>query len=194
MNMHMPQSMTAETELMMLPAVTQQLISPSKNSPIIGIFQDSLLGCFRFTRDTVKMTKKDAMNLLMMCKKVDLSRLRNAKTNNQYSSFDVLSHIFPPLTMKQKTKLFDSSKDDEYNKNRSILIRNGEYVKGQLEKSVIASASMGILHRITNDFNNETCVQFIDDLQNIITEYMRTSSFSVGISDLIANKKTKQEI
>jgi len=37
-------------------------------------------------------------------------------------------------------------------------------------------------------------VKFIDDLQNMITEYMKTSSFSVGISDLIANTKTKQEI
>ena len=55
MNMHMPQSMSAETELMFLPAVTYQIISPSKNAPIIGIFQDSLLGCFQFTRENVKM-------------------------------------------------------------------------------------------------------------------------------------------
>ena len=35
---------------------------------------------------------------------------------------------------------------------------------------------------------------FIDDLQNIITEYMKTSAFSVGISDLIADTSTKQKI
>lgn len=35
---------------------------------------------------------------------------------------------------------------------------------------------------------------FIDDLQNIITEYMVSASFSVGISDLISNEKTKQSI
>jgi DNA-directed RNA polymerase II subunit RPB1 len=35
---------------------------------------------------------------------------------------------------------------------------------------------------------------FIDDIQNIVTEYMKTSSFSVGISDLISNEKTNQEI
>ena len=36
--------------------------------------------------------------------------------------------------------------------------------------------------------------QFIDDLQNIITEYMTTSSYSVGISDLIADRKTQDSI
>jgi DNA-directed RNA polymerase II subunit RPB1 len=35
---------------------------------------------------------------------------------------------------------------------------------------------------------------FIDDLQNIITEYMKQSAFSVGISDLIINKKTQDKI
>lgn len=193
MNMHMPQSMIAETELMCLPAVTRQLISPSKNSPIIGIFQDSLLGCFRFTRNTVKMNSKDAMNLLMMCTKVDVNKL-NAKKRKYHQSFDVLSHIFPELTMKQNNKSYDLNENQEYNNNFVVEIKNGTYVKGQLDKGILASPSKGILHRIINDFSNETCVQFIDDLQNIITEYMRTSSFSVGISDLIANKKTKQEI
>ena len=191
MNMHMPQSMSAETELMSLPAVTHQLISPSKNAPIIGIFQDSLLGCFRFTRDTLKHTPLDVMNLLMMCKNVKPELFSNKKT---FNSFDVLSHILPPVTIKANTKLYNYDKDKEYNKNNVIRIKNGIYEGGQLEKSVLASATKGILHRITNDFDNPTCVQFIDDLQNIITEYMKTSSFSVGISDLIANNKTKQEI
>ena len=187
----MPQSMSAETELMCLPAVTYQMVSPSKNAPIIGIFQDSLLGCFRFTRNTINMSPKEAMNLLMMCKNVDINQFTKKKT---HSSFDVLTHIFPPLTMHQKNKLYAQDKDEEFNKNNVIKIKNGRYEGGQLEKSIIASASKGILHRITNDFNNPTAVEFIDDLQNIVTEYMRTSSFSVGISDLIANQKTKFEI
>ena len=190
MNMHMPQSTAAETELMYLPAVTQQLISPSKNAPIIGIFQDSLLGCFRFTRDTVRISPQESMNLLMMCKQVDMTQF--SKTKKHYTSFEILSHIFPPMTIKQKTNLH--SGDDKTSKNQTIHIQNGRYIGGQLEKSVLASATKGILHRIINNFSNPTCVRFIDDLQNIITEYMKTSSFSVGISDLIANKKTKQEI
>ena len=66
MNMHMPQNVMAETELKHLAATTQQIISPAGNSPIIGIFQDSLLGCYRFTRENINFTPRDAMNLLMM--------------------------------------------------------------------------------------------------------------------------------
>ena len=50
MNMHMPQNVLAETELKHLAAIPYQIVSPSSNSPIIGIYQDSMLGSFRFTR------------------------------------------------------------------------------------------------------------------------------------------------
>ncbi|MEC7256173.1 MAG: hypothetical protein VXV76_06155, partial [Candidatus Thermoplasmatota archaeon] len=44
MNMHMPQNIMAETELKNLAAIPYQIISPASSSPIIGIFQDSMLG------------------------------------------------------------------------------------------------------------------------------------------------------
>ena len=47
------------------------IISPANNAPIIGIFQDSMLGCYRFTRENVKFTPREAMNLLMMHQRVD---------------------------------------------------------------------------------------------------------------------------
>lgn len=190
MNMHMPQSISAETELMYLPAVTYQIISPSKNSPIIGIFQDSLLGCFQFTRNTVKMDALQAMKLLMMFPNVDVSQLLDKKT---FTSFDILSQIMPPLSLKQKCKLYSDPEDDKTT-NHIVEIKNGKYIRGQIEKSILGATTKGILHRICNDFGNPTCVKFINDLQNVVTEYMKTSSFSVGISDLIADKETKKKI
>jgi DNA-directed RNA polymerase II subunit RPB1 len=192
MNMHMPQSIPAEVELMHLPAVTHQIISPSKNAPIIGIFQDSLLGCNRFTRNTVTMSAKHAMNLLMMCRDVDVDTLRAKKAN--ISSFDILSNIFPTLSLRNKNKMFDSTTENAESSNNIVEIKNGQYIRGQIDKSIMGAGTKGILHRVCNDFNNPICVRFIDDLQNVITEYMKTSSFSVGISDLIADQNTKQRI
>jgi DNA-directed RNA polymerase beta' subunit len=191
MNMHMPQSAIAETELRHLAAIPYQIISPAGNSPIIGIYQDSLLGSYRFTRSDINFTPRDAMNLLMMFNNVDTKKLR--ENGNKITNFDILSQILPPVTMVYKTKLFEDN--EEYKNSNNVLeIRNGKYVRGQMEKSVLGSSTKGIIHRICNDFNNMASANFIDDLQNIITEYMKSSSFSVGISDLIADKKTAREI
>ena len=48
--------------------------------------------------------------------------------------------------------------------------------------------------RITNDYNNTRSYKFVDDFQNIITEYMKLRGYSVGISDLIADKDTNDSI
>ena len=36
--------------------------------------------------------------------------------------------------------------------------------------------------------------KYIDNLQNIVTEFMKSNAYSVGISDLIANNTTKEKI
>ena len=192
MNMHMPQSISAETELMYLPAVTYQIISPSKNAPIIGIFQDSLLGCFQFTRPNITMDTAQAMKLLMMFPEIDVSKLDPNKKKT-FTSFDVLSQIMPPMSLRIKSKLYGDAEDDKTT-NHIVEIQNGEWKRGQIEKSIMGAGTKGILHRICNDFGNKTCVNFINNLQNVITEYMKTCSYSVGISDLIADAKTKKEI
>ncbi len=191
MNAHIPQNDLAEIELRHLAAIPYQIVSPASNAPIIGIFQDSMLGSYRFTRPNIKMDPRQAMNLLMSYNKVNPEALRNA--GPKLSNFDVLSQIMPPITLNNKTKLF---KDDEdfATSNNVLEIRDGKYIRGQFEKSALGSTTKGVLHRIFNDYGNMACSNFIDDLQAIVTEYMKTSAYSVGISDLIANEKTKQEI
>jgi DNA-directed RNA polymerase beta' subunit len=191
MNMHLPQNILAEIELKHLAAIPYQMITPTSNSPIIGVYQDSLLGSYRFTRPNIYFTPREAMNLLMMYPNVNTEMIE--KKGNKISNFDIISQILPPMTMMYKTKLFEENED--YNKSNNVLeIRNGKYIRGQIEKSVLASTTKGIIHRIYNDFGNTQSADFIDNLQNIITEYMKSSSFSVGISDLIADKSTHDKI
>jgi len=191
MNLHMPQDEESEAELKNLAAVPFQIISPANNQSIIGIFQDSLLGSYQFTRVGVKFDSRAAMNLLMALQTVNESMFSNIDGN--LSNFQILSQIMPPITLKYKKKQFGEKED--YNTSNNVLeIRDGQYLRGQLDKAVLGSGTNGLIHRTCNDFNNMTSAKFIDDLQNIITEYMKVSSYSVGISDLIANAETNNKI
>lgn len=191
MNLHMPQDPESEAELRNLAAVTWQLISPANNKTIVGIFQDSLLGAYRFSRPNIKFTPREAMNLLMCYDKVDVTKLPNKK---EITNFNILSQIMPPLTMKHKTGRFDSEKEDYKTSNNVLEIVNGEYIRGQMGKDIFGDGTSGLLQRICNDFGNKEATGFINNVQSIVTEYMKTSAFSVGISDLIADKKTNDEI
>ena len=190
MNLHMPQDAESEAELKNLAAVPYQIISPANNASIIGIYQDSMLGSYRFTRENITFTKREAMNLLMMFNNVNTDAIKAGKTSN----FDILSQILPPLSLKVKNKQFDGDKEDSKKTNNIVEIKDGNYLRGQIDKGILGSGTKGIIHRVCNDFGNMASSNFIDDLQNIITEYMKTSSFSVGISDLISDNKTNDEI
>jgi len=196
MNLHMPQDPESEAELRNLAAVPYQIISPANNSPIIGIYQDSMLGSYQFTRENVKFTPRDAMNILMMFNRVNEQELGEAlkKNHGKITNFDILTQIMAPLTLKYKTKSFNDDKDDIKTSNAFLEIIDGKYIRGQMDKSVLGAGSKGILHRTCNDFGNMACAKFIDDLQNVVTEYMKSSAFSVGISDLISDAKTNQNI
>ena len=191
MNLHMPQDADADSELRYLAAVPYQIVSPANNKPIIGIFQDSMLGCNRFTREGIKFTPRQAMNILMMFQRVDENLFTSGKKS--ITNFDLLSQILPPLSLHYKTKLFGDGEDSKTS-NNVLEIKNGEYLRGQMDKDVLGSGTRGLIHRICNDFGNFASSNFIDDLQNIITEYMKSSAYSVGISDLISDKKTKDSI
>jgi len=190
MNMHMPQSELSETELRNLAAIPYQIISPSSNAPIIGIFQDSMLGSYQFTRQGVEFTPRQAMNILMGYSNIDMKELRNKK---KITNFDILSQITPPISLKYKTKLFDDAEDANVS-NNVLEIHNGKYIRGQADKGVFASGTKGILNRICNDFGNMACSNYIDDLQQVITEYMKTSAYSVGVSDLVSDRKTTESV
>ena len=194
MNMHLSQNILAETELRLLAATTTQIVSPSSNVPIIAIYQDSLLGSYRITREGVKFTARDAMNLLMMYPKVNPATLFE-RSRKEVSNFELLSQIMPPLTLKYKTKLWDSDKKEDPAVSNNVLeIYNGRYIRGQIDKSVMGGASKGIIHRICNDYGKNEAANFIDNLQNIVTEYMKVSSYSVGVSDLMSNRETSTRI
>jgi len=174
MNMHAPQSEESVSELRNLVAVSNHLITPASNQPIIGIFQDSMLGCYRFTRDNISFTREKAMDLLMKIKSVNIDVFKNKRITN----FNLLTQIMPSFT----------------NIGKKVNIVNGKYISGQINKSVLHSTSRGIIHGINNDFGPSIASEFIDNLQDIITEYMKLTGYSVGISDLIANNETNKKI
>jgi DNA-directed RNA polymerase II subunit RPB1 len=178
MNLHMPQDPESEAELKNLAAVPYQIISPANNASIIGIYQDSMLGSYLFSKEGIKFSPRQAMNLLMMFNGVNEEELmKNAEKEGGITNYDILSQIMPPLSIKNK-----------------IEIRNGKYIKGQMDKGVLGGRTRGLLQRVCNDFGNMASAKFIDDLQNVVTEYMKNAGFSVGISDLISNQSTNDEI
>ena len=182
MNMHVPQSIQTAVELKYLASVSQNIISPSLNSPIIGPAQDNLLGLFKLTDDNVYFSHQEIMNLLVDIDKfTGLLPEPSFNDNNivKWTGKQLYSMILPPITYTQNV----SNK-----KLKNIIIENGILKQGQIEKD----ASSNILHYIVNDYGSKEATRYLNDLQKIVSRYLIRSGFSVGISDLIVHKDIKK--
>jgi len=168
MNMHVPQSIAAATELRYLASVLRNIISPRTNSPIIQLFQDTMTGLYRISQPDVRVPEHLA---LMMLSKI---RRTFPRKDREWTGAEIISAAFPLMNFKGR-----------------IMIENGQLVKGIITKGSIGASSEGLLHVIYNEFGHERAGQFINDVQSIITQFNLYKGFSVGSSDLIANSETR---
>ena len=182
MNLHAPQSLEAATELEEIAAVPHQIVSPRHALPLISIVQDTLVGSFRLTRENVSFNRREFMNLMMWNKKFD-GTLPQPKAGGRFKGHQVLSALLPPINLE----MMNSSK-------KKVKIQEGEVLEGQFDKSIYSKASKGIIHVTFNDYGSKETVDLIDSLQNTMEQFLVYNGFSVGISDLIADAGTKEEM
>ena len=184
MNMHCPQSYEAATELEEIAAVPHQILRPRDGLPVIGIVQDTLVGSYRLTRDHVNFNRREFMNLMMWNKRFDGAVPQpNHSVDGRWSGRQVISQLLPPIHMD----MANSSK-------KKVVIRDGQVLEGQIDKAIFSKASRGIIHMTYNDYGSKETTNLIDSLQNTIEQFLVYNGFSVGISDLIADQSTKEEM
>jgi DNA-directed RNA polymerase II subunit RPB1 len=187
MNMHVPQSVEAATELREIAAVPKQLISPRLSKPLVSIVQDTLVGVNRLTRPTEFFNRREFMNLLVHSKRWNGKIPPPAKTDPVplWSGQQVVSALLPAVYLAMGNKVWDEEKgkgDPNY-----VIINNGTISQGVLDGDIFDKA---LIHILYNDFSPEMTVDFIDSLQSVVATYLQNSGFSVGLSDLIADEGT----
>ncbi len=174
MNMHVPQSITAASEIKYLASVLRQIVSPRTNAAIISVFQDTQTGIYRLSQPNVKVPEHIAMNIMARMKKPISSYIRQ---NKDLTGQDIISSTMPAIDF-----------------NSNITLKNGKLVKGILDKGAFSKTTNGIVHMIYSDFGPQRAGQFINDIQNITTKYNLFTGFSVGPSDLTMNKETEEAV
>ena len=161
-------------------------------------------------------TKKQMMNIICdlstfngVLPENDKYVIRNGNKIPLWSGKAVLSYIIPDnINLKMPNSSFDTYNDKnldksseknkkivKYNKEINIVeIINGSIKSGTFDKNLFTKTSKGLIHTIFNDISDIRANHFINDLQKITAYILLIEGFSVGISDMIADKNTNQKI
>ena len=179
MNMHVPQSIEASNELQHIVAVPYQLVSPSQSKPIVGIVQDTLTGAYIISDlERMQLTNQQWMN--------------NSTCNKNNYIFD--TRFDESIGLSGKEYLSDSLPPNLNITSNKLKIKNGKFLEGLLTKTTIKKDSLGLVHAAYNDYGPNVTKTMIDNLRGLITSYLLTHGFSVGVSDIIINSDFEKNL
>ncbi len=197
MNAHIPQSYEATVELEEIAAVPHHIITPRHAKPMIGVYQDTLVGSYRLTQPGIEFTRREFMNLMMWNKRFDgiMPTSRAGSVEKQrWTGQQVLGALLPPINLEMGNKSFDKDKGDNNDSDNYVKIVQGDITQGVVDGDIYMKPSKGIIHVAYNDHGPKDTVDLLDSLQNTVENFLVLNGFSVGISDLIADEETNNTI
>jgi DNA-directed RNA polymerase II subunit RPB1 len=196
MNAHIPQSYEAQVELEEIAAVPHHIITPRHAKPMIGVYQDTLVGSYRLTQPGIQFTRREFMNLMMWNKRFDGNMppsRAGEEGKERWTGQQVLGALLPPINIEMGNKSYDPDKDSKTSDNY-VKIVQGDIEQGVVDGDIYMKPSKGIIHVTYNDCGSKDTVDLLDALQNTVENFLVLNGFSVGISDLIADDDTKKAI
>ena len=195
MNMHVPQSLETKAELSEIMHVPRQIVSPQSNRPVMGVVQDSLLGVSLFTRRDTFLELQDVMNLLMWIDNFTgrLPTPSILKPKPLWTGKQIFSMLLPEVNLMRYSAMHDSEKDSSA-LDTEVLIEKGELLTGQVDKRTVGSSAGSLIHVIWMEHGPSQSKDFLTRCQKVVNNWLLIHSFSVGISDTIADVSSIEQI
>ncbi|KAL6551725.1 DNA-directed RNA polymerase II subunit rpb1 [Orobanche gracilis] len=198
MNMHVPQSLETRAELLELMMVPKCIVSPQSNRPVMGIVQDTLLGCCKITKRDTFIEKDVFMNILMWWEDFDGKVPAPAilKPRPLWTGKQVFSLIIP----KQINLLRYSAWHQEREKgfitpgDTQVRIEKGELLSGTLCKKTLGTSTGSLIHVIWEEVGPDAASKFLGHTQWLVNYWLLQNGFSIGIGDTVADTKKIEEI
>lgn len=184
MNVHVPQSVATIVEMEALMRVTDQIVSPQGNKPIMGLVQDSLTGIYMLSAPSTKLRRYQLLQILGAAKYFGgegrLPGIPDATGTDEggewWDGNSAISCVLPPINLS----------------NARVEIKDGVVLRGRFDKGIVGKSSGGVIQRIQADFGNKAVAEFMSDIQNVVDEFvMCFFGLSCGISDCIPTEEAR---
>ncbi len=170
--MFIPQSVQAQLELANIADVKRQIITPRYSSPIIKFKQDTVLGTYKMTDNNQIVKYNDAMNLAMYCNNIDIFGI----TKDDIDTRKLYSLIIPSMI--------------NYSDNK-VNIYNGKLLNGVIGDNIL---NKKIVYYSWDRHGPDITKNLFDNAQRLVTNWLLTNGFSVGLGDATTNDEVIKDV
>ncbi|KAL1882158.1 DNA-directed RNA polymerase II core subunit rpo21 [Diaporthe australafricana] len=186
MNLHVPQTEETRAEVQNLCLVPLNIVSPQRNSPLMGIVQDTLAGAYKLCRRDVFLTSEEVMNVMLWVEDWDgvIPTPAILHPSPRWTGKQIISMVIPKEVSLQQGSS-ELPIDDG-----GIRIHNGDLVYGLLTKKIVGAAAGGIIHITYNELGAHAAMGFLNACQRVVNYWLLHNGHSIGIGDTIPDKDT----
>lgn len=196
MNSIVPQCIFARNEAMIISRVSRWFISPQNHAPLIGAFQDGLIGLSELSKAGLVFDKWHAMQLFS-----DFSdpNIRYVFDKSTYTNRELISMLLPKINLANKTPSFYKEQYELFLKYNPEDIKVN-IIRGQLQSGVLDKATTGqgqpgsIFHIIANEYGNDLAMRVAFNLQQMTIKFFFYHGFTVGVKDIMIGETAMKEV
>jgi DNA-directed RNA polymerase II subunit RPB1 len=202
MNLHVNQNSMSRAETRYPAGAAQHIISPTNATVSIAPHQDAVLAMHLFTENGKTVSVRQAMMItqhVFSMNAVELFRdpddpegKRLLPLHARISTRKLLSLVFPSnfqFLLHTSNGGLGISEEDKV-----VQITDGQFVSGRLNKSVMNASTRGIIHRLVNDYGPFTCMTVMNQIHDMMREFMMVHSFSLDASDFVCPEEASRQI
>ncbi len=188
MNLHVPQSEEARAEISQLCMVPLNIVSAQRNSPLMGIVQDTLCGIYKICRRDVFLTREQVMNILLWVPDWDgvIPQPAIIKPRPRWTGKQIIGTIIPKgINLTRLTEEGLSPLNDD-----GLYISGGDLIFGSFSKKTVGVGKGGLIHIIFNEYGPEAAMAFFNGAQTVVNYWLLHYGFSIGIGDTTPDQGT----
>ena len=196
MNLHVPQSEESRAELANLCMVPLNIVSPQRNSPLMGIVQDTLCGIYKICRRDVFLSREEVMNIMLWVPDWDglIPQPAIVKPKPRWTGKQIISMVLPHALNLERTEGKDEMERWCPVTDAGLLVADGQLMFGLFNKKQVGTSAGGVIHTIFNEFGHETAMSFFNGAQTVVNYWLLHNGFSIGIGDTVPDQGTVDKI
>ncbi|MBU4275061.1 DNA-directed RNA polymerase subunit beta' [Patescibacteria group bacterium] len=187
MAVYLPLSEEAQKEAEQIMISTLNLLRPATGLPVVGPFQEIVLGCYYLT----KMKEEP------VAEKTEQKHKDNSIKMFSSASEAITAYEFGVLNLQERIRISNPKKPE---KNEIIETSVGRIVLNNslpvdypyLNKMIDKKSLKELTRELVEKYPNQECVEILDKIKNLGFEYSTLSGISWGMDDLVVPPQKKQ--
>ena len=199
MNLHVPQTFETRAEVDSMMMVPRCIVSPQGNKPVIGIVQDTLLGCRKITRRDTFLEKDLMMNVVLWMEefpgRLPVPAIVKSKKGPLWTGKQVFNMYLPDINVTRTAAGHREGEIKDFSAgDTQVRIERGKLLHGMLCKKSMGTAPGGLVHVIWHEHGPAAARSFLNQTQTLVNHWLLHNGFSIGIGDGIPDAATMKQI